>query len=108
MWTAFWQAGGSMRSILQTERECWWCGANGAVDPLDLHHVYSGPLRGKSEEYGLTVWLCHHAHHIFGAEAVHRNRSVRELLQRYAQETAMEYYEWTEDDFRRIFGKSYL
>ena len=97
MWTAFWQAGGSMRSILQSERECWWCGANGADDPLDLHHVYFGPLRVKSEEYGLTVWLCHHAHHIFGAEAVHRNRSVRELLQRYAQ-----------DDFRRIFGKSYL
>lgn len=97
-----------MDSILQSSRECWWCGANGAQDPLDRHHAFGGPLRKKSEAYGLTVWLCHDAHHIFGPEAVHRNRSVRELLQRYAQEHAMSYYGWSRDDFRREFGKSYL
>lgn len=30
------------------------------------------------------------------------------LLRRYGQQKAMEEQEWTEDDFRRIFGKSYL
>ena len=39
--------------------ECWLCGRNGSVDPLDKHHIFGGPYRKKSEKYGLVVYLCH-------------------------------------------------
>ena len=56
---------------MSNERMCFLCGKNGSEDPLDLHHVFGGPYRKKSEKYGLVVYLCHHDCHIFGKNAVH-------------------------------------
>jgi hypothetical protein len=39
---------------------------------------------------------------------VHRNGNQMRLLRRYGQLKAMQEQRWTEDDFRREFGKSYL
>ncbi len=90
------------------DKRCWLCGANGAVDPLDKHHIFGGANRKKSERYGLTVYLCHSECHIFGGDAVHRNADTMLQLHRYGQEKAMREQGWTEEDFRREFGKSYL
>lgn len=90
------------------DRECFLCGRNGAVDPLDRHHCFGGSLRSKSEQYGLVVYLCHHDCHIFGNESVHRNAKNRRLVQQWAQEKAMRENEWTIDEFIHEFGKNYL
>lgn len=97
-----------MKSIMQNGGYCWLCGKNGSAEPLDKHHVFGGALRGKSERYGLTVYLCHGSCHIFGERAAHRSRETRELLQAAAQRAAIKRYGWTREDFRREFGKNYL
>lgn len=54
------------------------------------------------------VDLCHHRCHIFGGYSVHKNAKTMLQLKRYGQLKAMREQNWTEDDFRREFGKSYL
>lgn len=47
-------------SILQTEKECWFCSAKIG---LEEHHIFAGVANRKiSEKYGLKVWLCHRHH----------------------------------------------
>lgn len=87
---------------------CWLCGRNGTEDPLDRHHIYGGANRRKSERYGLTVPLCHCRCHIFGQDAVHRSGDTAARLKAWGQRKAMRAQGWSEEDFRRIFGKSYL
>ena len=54
------------------------------------------------------VYLCHYKCHIFGRDAVHRNKINMLVVKRYGQQKAMREQGWTEDDFLREFGKSYL
>ena len=65
-------------------------------------------MRSKSERYGLVVYLCHDRCHCFGGYSVHKNAKTMLQLKRYGQLKAMREQGWTEDDFRREFGKSYL
>lgn len=88
-------------------KECWYCGRNGAADPLDRHHIFGGPFRRKSEKYGLVVYLCHNDCHIFGPLAAHRNKTTMGLLHRYGQDKAMREQGWTEERFIKEFGRSY-
>ena len=64
-------------------------------------------LRKLSEKYGLCVYLNHFEHNE-PPDGVHFNREKMDKLQREVQLIAMKHYNWTEDDFRRIFGRSYL
>lgn len=89
-------------------KRCWRCGANGSTDPLDRHHIFGAYNRGKSEKYGLVVYLCHNKCHIFGEKAVHNNAETMLKLHRFGQVKAMQEQGWTEENFRREFGKSYL
>ena len=89
-------------------RKCWLCGKNGSRDPLDLHHLYGGPNRKKSEKYGLVVYLCHFSCHIFGPEAAHNNAETMQKLREYGQRKAMEENNWTTADFIREFDRNYL
>lgn len=89
-------------------KECWLCGASGASDPLDRHHIFGGPFRKKSERYGLVVYLCHEKCHIFGPMAAHQNKETMEMLHKYGQRMAMQENGWTVDDFIEEFGKNYL
>ena len=98
-----------MESILQSDKSiCYLCRRPACGDPLDKHHIFGASNRKNSERYGLTVYLHHRQCHIFGNESVHKNAEIRKCLQAIAQKIAMEYHGWTEDDFRRIFGKSYI
>lgn len=95
-----------MKSIIQKdETKCFICGRNGGYWGLDTHHVFFGALRKKSDEYGLTVRLCHIECHL---EGVHKNAKIDRKLKQIAQKRAMKHYGWTTDDFIRIFGKNYL
>lgn len=91
-----------------TEKQCFLCGRNGWIDPLDRHHIFGGPYRKKSEQYGLVVYLCHHDCHIFGKDAVHNNIEKMLEVKRFGQQKAMDEQKWTTEDFIREFGKNYL
>lgn len=96
------------KSIIQEDRDhCFLCGRNAHADyfGLDEHHVFFGPLRKKSEKYGLKVYLCHDSCHLNG---VHKYADKNRQVQKVVQKRAMQYYKWSIDDFRAIFGRSYL
>jgi hypothetical protein len=96
-------------SILQWDtRVCFKCGRNGLYDPLDKHHVFGKYNRDKSEEDGLTVYLCHNNCHIFSNDSIHKNQVFDFELKRYAQHKAMKQYGWTEQDFINRYGRSYI
>ena len=97
-----------MDSVDSDHPRCWLCGRNGMQDPLDLHHIFSGTNRAKSDRYGLTVLLCHRRCHIFGKHAVHASRETAQRLHEYGQRKAMEENGWTIDQFRQQFGKNYI
>lgn len=98
-----------MESIIQQDKQhCFICGMNAGLEPLDCHHVYGGSNRSKSEKYGLKVYIHHSKCHIFGKDSVHRNGEVNKALKAMVQNIAMRHYGWTVEDFREIFGKSYI
>lgn len=90
------------------EKRCFLCGRNDPGDPLERHHIFGGANRKKSEKYGLVVYLCGNRCHRNGRSAVHKNGDQMRRLRRYGQLKAMEEQGWTEENFRREFGKSYL
>lgn len=89
-------------------RECWLCGRNGRGDRLELHHIFGGANRWKSEKYGLTVWLCGERCHRVKQYAVHQNADTMLLLHQYGQRKAMEEQSWDISKFIEVFGKNYL
>ncbi len=87
---------------------CFLCGRNGNGDPLERRHIYGGANRKNSEKYGLVVYLCGDRCHRNGEYSAHRNADVAAYLHRYGQEKAMKEQGWTEEQFREIFGRSYI
>ena len=71
---------------------------------LDEHHIFGGPNRKASEQYGLTVPLCPE-HHTQGKEAAHRNQEIAALLHRLGQEAFEKRF--PDLDFLEIFGRNY-
>ena len=92
-----------MKSVLQSEKECFVCGT---TLNLQDHHILFGSNRKISERRGLKVWLCVH-HHTGSNEAVHNNRELDLKLKRIAQEYYEKHY-GTREDFIREFGRNYL
>lgn len=92
-----------MESIIQKEKECFICGR---TTGLHLHHCLSGTAnRRLSEKYGLKIFLCWE-HHNGSNNSVHHNRelelAVKQLGQSHFELTH------TREEFRAIFGKSFL
>lgn len=93
------------KSIVQQHKRCYICRAQQC---LELHHVYFGfGLRELSDQYGLTVWLCHECHNE-PPNGVHQNKEIRRALQARVQAIAMKHYKWSIEDFIRLFRKNYL
>lgn len=97
-------------SIVQVRNGyCYLCGLLNQdftpKQPLHEHHIFGGPNRKLSEEYGLKIYLCL-AHHTEGPEAAHRNGDTMELLHIIGQQ-AFERVYGSRADFIRIFGKNY-
>ena len=92
-----------MDSILSNEKKCYVCGT-----PFDLHkhHIFYGTAnRSQSEKHGLWVYLCAY-HHNMSNEGVHFSKYLDNGL----KQTAQREFEKTHsrDEFRKIFGKSWL
>ncbi len=93
------------KSIIQDEKVCYLTGRG---DNLEEHHVYYGTGNRKlSEKYGLKIYLTAEKHRN-GKDAVHCNRELDMKIKAEVQEKAMEHYGWDVEDFRYIFGKSYV
>lgn len=83
------------------------CYLSGRTDWIEVHHVFPGANRKLSEKFGLCVYLNHDAHNE-PPDGVHHNREKMDFLQREVQLIAMGHYGWSEEDFREIFGRSFL
>lgn len=93
----------SKPSILQTEKECFFC--RSTVN-LECHHIYHGTANCKvSDKHGFTVWLCND-HHTSGRVSVHRDRVVDLLLKRLCQ--AVYEHDHSREDFMKLIGRNYL
>lgn len=94
-----------MDSILNTSRnECFICHTQNGF--MERHHIFGAANRHFSEDYGLVVYLCYRCHR--SKWGVHQNRDLMDKLHRIGQLAYMEHYDQSEDEFRQIFGKSYL
>ena len=92
-----------LKSVIQSEKECYICGTN---YNLQSHHcIYGTSNRKQSEKYGLKVWLCQEHH--TGNMGVHFNKTIDLQLKRTAQKYFEEHY-GSREEFRNIFGRSYL
>lgn len=86
------------KSIIQTERECYFCGRH----DVELHHCIHGTSNRKNaDKYGLTIWVCREHH-----DLIHHNRAFDLATIQMAQAKFQETH--TEEEFRKIFGKSWL
>lgn len=101
-----------LHSIIQQDLR--HCLISGRTD-VDIHHVFGGANRLKSEEDGLIVALSHDEFHENGKDSVHMNGTVKTWAH-IAGELAWiaEYklpFESIEDTIKRFqsrFGKNYL
>lgn len=92
-----------MKSIIQKSKECFVCRT---VYGLHEHHIFYGTSNRKlSEKYGLKVWLCG-ADHNMSNRGVHFNKELDIKLKQLAQRKFEETH--TREEFRTIFGKSWL
>ena len=92
-----------MKSIIQTEKECYLCDS---TQNLECHHIFFGnALRPISDKHGLKVWLCalHHRDQKHGA---HGNREVVLQLKRAAQKAFEKKH--GHERFMEIIGRNYL
>jgi len=72
---------------------------------LEVHHVYNGPYRKHSDKWGMIARLCPICHRT-GKNSVHLNYDVAiQLKQRYQEKFELNH---TREEFRSIFGRSYL
>ena len=92
-----------MDSIIQKTKECLVCRT---TIGLESHHIYPGPRRHISEEYGLKVWLCHDHH--TGVNGVHSSKGsqLMQELKKLGQTVFTEKY--GDELFFQRFGKNYL
>lgn len=85
-----------------TER-CFICGR---PHPHE-HHIFGGPLRQKSERYGLKVPLCYRCHNdMSNKQAVHFNAEMSRWLKQIGQKAFEEIY--GHEFFMETFGRNYL
>ncbi len=83
---------------------CAECGTNSA---LHLHHVFGGTKakRRASEKYGCLEYLCWEHHE--GSGGVHKNEELN-LKYKQKHQQRLEYEGMSREEFRMIFGKSYI
>jgi hypothetical protein len=88
--------------IVERTDRCVICGS----PYVEIHHAIHGTANRKvADKYGLTIPLCHE-HHL-GALGPHLNRTV-DLTYIKAAQRAFESKVGTREEFRKLFGKSWL
>lgn len=95
--------GKRLRSVLTDDMD--HCMFTGAI-PVERHHVFGGCNRKRSEQYGFIAPLRPdlHPNGVFaGRYAKFIDRELKQRCQRYFEE-----HHGTREEFRSLFGKSYL
>ena len=89
-----------LKSIITQDLEhCYLCGA---PNP-QIHHIFNGSMKRKSERFGLIMPLC--MNHHTGPEGVHTIPGKIQLTKEFGQIMFELYYPG--EDFLKIFGKNY-
>lgn len=89
-------------SILQSEKECWFCGATFG---LEEHHIFAGVANRKiSEKYGLKAWLCNEHH--TGKKGAQYDPDMNLQLKQEAQRKFEQIY--SHDMWMKVIKKNYL
>lgn len=83
--------------------ECFFTGL--AKEYCECHHVFFGPLRKKSDKWGMKVYLTP-KYHRHSPSGVHVNRHNDLTVKKYAQKCFEEKH--GHDKFMEIFGRNYL
>ena len=93
-----------MKSIIQSERVCFFCGSE---YNLEKHHCIHGTAgRRLADKYGLTVYLCPACHR--GSEGVHgKNGAPLDKILKQKAQTAFE-GKYERQKWMETFGKNYL
>lgn len=94
---------GKAESALVTDlKHCYVCCSN----QVQIHHVFHGTSNRKNaDRFGYIVPLC--MEHHTGNTGVHFNADFDLFLKQQAQQHFESNY-GSRDDFRQVFGKSYL
>lgn len=94
-----------MISIININKNCYICKN---VHNLELHHIFFGSNRKKSDKDGLVVYLCYEHHR--GTNGVHgkNGKALNLYLKKIAERAWLEYYDKTKEDFRKRYGRNYL
>ena len=92
-----------MKSIISNHKVCFVCNDTNAIHK---HHIFYGPNRRNSDKEGCWVYLCA-KHHNMSNEGVHFNKEFDLYLKKFCQAT-WEMENGSREEFRKIFGKSYL
>lgn len=88
-----------MQSIIQSNTdECYLCQGI----PTDKHHLLRGNKRKKADELGLFIHVCRRCH-----ERIHNEPWLENELKCLAQ-VEFENKVGTREQFREIFGRSYI
>lgn len=92
--------------ITDNLEQCVECGKKG----INKHEIFYGTSNRKlSIKYGLVIPLCQAYHHNqFDSIGIHFDKELCDKWHKIGQKKAMEYYNWSEEDFIRIFGRNYL
>lgn len=73
---------------------------------LVRHEIFFGAYRQKSIEKGLVVFLTPDMHN--GEHGIHFDSEFNHWLKHKGQVVAMKHYGLTEEEFIKMFGRSYL
>lgn len=91
-------------SLYSTEQECWICHS----PTVHLHHIYGGHGRRPiSDREGCWVYLCP-AHHNMSDFGVHFDHQLDQFFKADCQRRWEARNGKGHDDFRQLFGRSYL
>lgn len=87
------------KSILQSGHDCYY----GCYGDLDKHHIFNGPLRQKSEHYGLWIYVEHYTH--LNLHQTSEGQAELKRLKAIAQRAFEKKY--SHDLFMKEFHKDY-
>ena len=91
--------------ITDNLNQCIICGRTN----INLHEVFGGRNRQNSKDYGLVIPLCQELHHNqYKCLGIHFDEELRDYWHKKGQQIAMEYYNWSKEDFRKVFYINYL
>ena len=79
-------------------KTCFLCGKSGH---LEEHHVFNGANRKKSTKFNYIIDVCQSCH-----RQIHKDADLRKHLKAICQKLFE--HQGTREEFRAIFGKSYL